>query len=291
MKAAVAYRLGNDREYEPKHKPDWFKEARFNLPVQGGWPSRGEEHSSKNIGAISVVFVKELTPAQKRRLDVLLERGRGARVRGVLEQSFPSLETKEKPNVFISHSHFEKVVTESRFSSFRKWLDDTYHLSFQKECPPFYDCPRFEREHRSTFFHKENEWLNLTPVRTASLLDDAARDMYLAAINKIKQLGKYSEGWDGFDAKAPTAKAVEDAEVFIRKLHHDRLQLPYISLAADGEINFLWNQHSMHLDLGFYGDGKYSYYGRTATGEEYFEDDVHIDSPLPGPILMLLAHT
>jgi hypothetical protein len=115
------------------------------------------------------------------------------------------------------------------------------------------------------------------------------RDLYLEALQKIKQLGKYSEGWDGFDAKAPTMKAVEDAEVFIRKLRDRKLKFPYISLATDGEINFLWSQSTIHLDLGFYGDGKYSYYGRTSTGEEFLEDDVSIDASLPEPILLLLS--
>jgi hypothetical protein len=42
------------------------------------------------------------------------------------------------------------------------------------------------------------------------------------------------------------------------------------------------------LDLGFYGDGTYSYYGTTTTGDEFLADEVSISTPLPAQILQLI---
>jgi len=105
---------------------------------------------------------------------------------------------------------------------------------------------------------------------------------------RIRQLGLYPHGWDGADGKAPSQTAVRDAECFTRILVHDDVYAPTISLATDGEINFFWILPHVRLDLGFYGDGTYSYYGTTTTGDEFLADEVSVSTPLPAQILQLI---
>ena len=65
---------------------------------------------------------------------------------------------------------------------------------------------------------------------------------------------------------------------------------PFITLASDGEINFLWILPNFRLDLGIYGDGSYSYYGKTSGGEEFIADETPIDENLPEEILALITN-
>ena len=107
-------------------------------------------------------------------------------------------------------------------------------------------------------------------------------------LTRIRQLGIYPHGWDGADGKAPSQAAVRDAECFTRILVHDEIYAPSISLATDGEINFFWMLPHFRLDLGFYGDGTYSYYGTTTDGDEFLADEVAVSTPLPAQILQLI---
>jgi hypothetical protein len=116
-------------------------------------------------------------------------------------------------------------------------------------------------------------------------LDASRTDSMLA---RIRQLALYPHGWDGADGKAPSQAAVRDAECFTHLLAHDDISAPSISLATDGEINFFWMLPHFRLDLGFYGDGTYSYYGTTTTGDEFLADDVSVSTPLPAQILQFI---
>jgi hypothetical protein len=117
-------------------------------------------------------------------------------------------------------------------------------------------------------------------------LDASRIDVQMLA--RIRQLAIYPHGWDGADGQAPSQAAVRDAECFTRILVHDDVYAPSISLATDGEINFFWMLPHFRLDLGFYGDGTYSYYGTTTTGDEFLADEVSISTPLPAQILQLI---
>lgn len=117
-------------------------------------------------------------------------------------------------------------------------------------------------------------------------LDASRTDIQM--LTRIRQLAIYLHGWDGADGKAPSQAAVRDAECFTRILAHDDLYAPSISLATDGEINFFWMLSHFRLDLGFYGDGTYSYYGTTTTGDEFLADEISVSIPLPAPILRFI---
>ena len=110
----------------------------------------------------------------------------------------------------------------------------------------------------------------------------------LSTIARIRDLGNYSDGWDGYEGKSPSKTAISDAEKFSRLLSFDQVHAPRISLASDGEINFLWMLQDFRLDLGFYGDGTYSYYGKTTNGEEFMADDQPFDKVLPDQIIQLI---
>jgi hypothetical protein len=127
----------------------------------------------------------------------------------------------------------------------------------------------------------------ITPLLKDQILNPERADLKLIA--RIRELGMYTDGWDGAEAQAPSRSAVNDAEKFARSfLQDDGLKKPIISLAADGEIAFLWALPDIRLDLGFYGDGTYSYYGRSPTGKEFISDDESIGTPLPDELLKLI---
>jgi hypothetical protein len=117
-------------------------------------------------------------------------------------------------------------------------------------------------------------------------LDSGRTDIQM--LTRIRQLGIYPHGWDGADGKAPSQAAIRDAECFTRILVHDDVYAPSISLATDGEINFFWMLPHFRLDLGFYGDGTYSYYGTTTAGDEFLADEIPVSTPLPTQILQLI---
>ena len=80
----------------------------------------------------------------------------------------------------------------------------------------------------------------------------------------------------------PNRRAFFDAIRFAKSLRGMDLR-PTISVADDGELNFLWDSGTLHVDLGFYGDGSYSYYARDGEGKEFFGDNVpcsHLPSDL-----------
>ena len=100
-------------------------------------------------------------------------------------------------------------------------------------------------------------------------------------ISTLEVIESYPEGWNGEDAKPATDKAVKEAKDFVYWLasRHKLLgqTIPHISLANDGEVNFLWRTERGVLDLGFYGTGTYSYYAKihdSHLNEEFGDDDL-----------------
>ena len=95
-----------------------------------------------------------------------------------------------------------------------------------------------------------------------------------------------SERWPGADW--PTEQAFDDARLFIRRLPPVAIHLPDVGLADDGEVNFLWKQNGLHIDLGFYGTGAFSYFARTADGRKFYGDDIPAANGLPYDISNLI---
>ena len=86
----------------------------------------------------------------------------------------------------------------------------------------------------------------------------------------------------------PDDAAFRDARVFLDRLSFPLASLPHISLADDGEVNFAWDCEGVHIDLGFYGTGTFSYYARGSDGQEYYGDGLLVSHPLPADLEPLL---
>ena len=95
-----------------------------------------------------------------------------------------------------------------------------------------------------------------------------------------------SDRWPGADW--PSEQAFEDARLFIRHLPPVAIRLPNMRLADDGEMNFLWKEDGIHIDLGFYGTGAFSYFARTRDGEKFYGDDVPASQGLPHALVNLV---
>lgn len=111
-------------------------------------------------------------------------------------------------------------------------------------------------------------------------------DRFEALIEKVRSFQSYDKGWDGANADPICQSAIENAEKFLRA---NRESLAFsdfdISIASDGEVNFYWKNSIGAIDLGFYGDGTYSYYARKSGGFEYFGDSVEVSRVLPVEIV------
>jgi hypothetical protein len=110
------------------------------------------------------------------------------------------------------------------------------------------------------------------------------------AISTIRRLGSYESEWNGPGTVAPTPSTVHDAAVFLRYLFGHSLGMPpHITASGDGEINFYWKREGFILDLGFQGDGFYSYYADLPNGHEMMEDAAALSQPLPQEIVTFIC--
>lgn len=107
-------------------------------------------------------------------------------------------------------------------------------------------------------------FLNFVPPATIASNDDAVandpspRDKLHATLQSYLQL---DPGWDGYEGIPPKRQAVIDAISFLDRKPAD-IQAPYPQLSSDGEVGLYWKTATVFADIGFYGDGEYSYYGR-----------------------------
>jgi len=114
----------------------------------------------------------------------------------------------------------------------------------------------------------------------------------IKAIERIRKLGTFVDGWKGPGSLGPNRRAVEDAEVFARAcLSGAKLVMPHIALAADGEINFYWKTPKVAIDLSVFGDGTYAYFARASEGKTFSGDDIPVDQNLPAELIELLRQT
>ena len=91
------------------------------------------------------------------------------------------------------------------------------------------------------------------------------------------------------DSRYPTPRAFTDAREFASCLDLNSYGLPMVNMAGDGEINFFWHRESdgLRVDLGVYGTGTYSYYGRRGD-QEVFADDLPVEKGLADDLAALL---
>ena len=108
-------------------------------------------------------------------------------------------------------------------------------------------------------------------------------------ISRIRSLGELEPDWDGYGGTAPSSRCVLEAESFcVRHIATHLVISPEITAASDGEINFHWKTERGLVDLGFYGDGVYSFFAKESSGKEYFGDAKHISEMLPPGVLKII---
>jgi hypothetical protein len=138
----------------------------------------------------------------------------------------------------------------------------------------------------------ESQTANNIAVSRSSGIAKGTNRQDLLAIARIRELGTYANGWNGPDSISPNRSTVEDAEIFARYLFSiGPIVLPYISASGDGEVNFYWKTRDWVIDLGFFGDGLYSFYARFENGDEILEDGACLNNPLPQEIVELIGKT
>lgn len=121
-----------------------------------------------------------------------------------------------------------------------------------------------------------------TPVSSARMSDGGVMSRALSKLEGLKQL---ENGWAGYESKKPDLRSLSEAAAFASRIFSaGHIIEPIISPATDGEISFYWENSYVTLDLGFYGDGSYSFYAKTEDGEEFFGDHYSLDEALPQKI-------
>ena len=113
----------------------------------------------------------------------------------------------------------------------------------------------------------------------------------LAAIDRLREsvrLGQVSAVVET-GSKESLERALVDAEQFVNAWPGAPVARPDVGLADDGEVNFYWKHRGTHVDLGFFGDGTYSYFAKDHRGERYFGDDVPAEDGLAAELLQILV--
>ncbi len=108
-------------------------------------------------------------------------------------------------------------------------------------------------------------------------------------ISRLTDLFKTPQDVRWPSTKWPVEHAFEDARSFIAKLPLAHIPEPEIRFADDGEINFLWIGEDVHIDLGFYGTGTYSYFGHNGEGQEIQDENVLASEGLAQTIKNMLT--
>ena len=111
--------------------------------------------------------------------------------------------------------------------------------------------------------------------------EPSVTEKLIAQLEEIQQTSA-DKRWPG--AVWPNSEAFNEAKMFIRSLP-DFAPMPNMGLADDGEVNFLWKNDGIHIDLGFYGEGTYSYFARDKNGQKFHGDDSLPSKGLPSEII------
>ena len=128
-------------------------------------------------------------------------------------------------------------------------------------------------------WQKPNGLVNYNPFGTSplflpSIMSRQELSPAFKLLKVLQDLFSQPEGSRWPEAKWPTEDALEDAREFIQNLPFNEISPPEIGFYDDGEINFLWSTEVLHVDLGFYGTGNYSYFGKNDKGDEILGDDI-----------------
>lgn len=94
----------------------------------------------------------------------------------------------------------------------------------------------------------------------------SVRDHRSLLASEVKAYRGLKDNWDGEEGISPARRAIDDALAFIELLPL-RARLPRPMVSGDGEVGFYWKTDDCYIDVGFFGDGTISYYGRSGPAE------------------------
>ena len=103
-------------------------------------------------------------------------------------------------------------------------------------------------------------------------------NMRLEVLKELNKLQDADYSWMDTPVKM---EAFRDAYAFASVLPDKMIGLPIVSVVEDGEINFAWGdyggdcgEYDVNVDLGFYGDGTYSFYVCDGRKGKLYGDDL-----------------
>ena len=79
----------------------------------------------------------------------------------------------------------------------------------------------------------------------------------------------------------PSEVAFQNAKDFVLTLPLNRITKPAIHVASDGEVNFQWSGSDFQIDLGFYGNDKFSFYAAKKGCDPILGDEVPVKDGIP----------
>ncbi len=79
----------------------------------------------------------------------------------------------------------------------------------------------------------------------------------------------------------PNEAAFQNAKDFVLTLPLNRIIQPSIHVASDGEVNFQWSGSDFQIDLGFYGNGKFSFFAAKKGSNPILGDEVPVKDGIP----------
>ena len=126
------------------------------------------------------------------------------------------------------------------------------------------DAPKSKIVNLSQFRESHATTTNYAPAMPSP------KDMLDAELLAYRDL---PPGWDGYEGVPASIDAISDAFDFLDKMPED-IPLPYPQIATDGEVGLYWRTDEVYVEVGFYGDGEFSYYARytPSAGGEPQED-------------------
>ena len=112
-------------------------------------------------------------------------------------------------------------------------------------------------------------------------------------IEHIRSYKEFADGWNGYDALAPTEKLLSESETFYQlHLLGKNIKTPGVSLSSEEELMFYWNHpgDDIYVDIELWGDGTYTCFGEIKeAGKILWFDEVPIDTLIPKEILALIS--
>lgn len=134
-------------------------------------------------------------------------------------------------------------------------------------------------------FHRTPHAFYVSVPSLAPFASNPTKDL----LDRLRDLKKmYSQTWIP-GSTAPTELAFQNAKDFISTLPLTSIPTPAIHVASDGEVNFQWSGSNFKIDLGFYGNGKFSYYGLKTGYQPVFGDDIPVTNGAPKSLLNIAS--